>query len=60
MIGLTLSLVAIGGLAVAGFGVFIIAQAVSRNEPARTGVLVTVAGLVVAIVFFIIGAGLVD
>lgn len=60
MIGLTLSLVAIGGLAVAGFGVFIIAQAVSRNEPARTGVLVTVAGLVVAIVFFIIGAGLVE
>ena len=60
MIGLVLSLVAIAGLAIAGFGVFMAAQAVSRNESVRGGVLITAIGVVVAVIFFAMGAGVVE
>jgi len=60
MIELIFSLIAIAGLAIAGFGVFLILQAVSRNQRTRTGVMVTVFGILIAILFFIIGAGLVE
>ena len=60
MISLGLSMLAIAGLAIAGFGIFIIAQAVSRNEPARAGAMITLVGVVLAIVFFIMGAGVVQ
>ncbi|MBI5958459.1 MAG: prohibitin family protein [Chloroflexi bacterium] len=60
MIGAILSLFAIGGLAIAGFGVFMMAQAISRNNPARAGALITAIGVVIAIVFFTMGAGVVE
>ncbi len=60
MIILMLNVLAIAGLAVAGFGVFMIAQAVSRNDPARAGVVLTVIGVVIAAVFFVLGAGVVE
>jgi regulator of protease activity HflC (stomatin/prohibitin superfamily) len=60
MIGLVLSLVAIAGLAIAGFGVFMAAQAVSRNDSVRGGVLITAIGVVVAVIFFAMGAGVVE
>lgn len=60
MISLILNFVAIAGLVLAGFGVFMAAQAVSRNDPARGGVLITIVGLVIAVLFFIMGAGVVE
>lgn len=60
MITLILSLIAIGGLAIAGFGVFMVFQAVSRNDSARSGVMVTLVGVLIAFVFFLIGAGLIE
>jgi len=60
MISMVLSLIAIAGLALAGFGVFLIAQMVSRNRRATTGVMLTVIGLVVAVIFFVLGAGVVE
>ncbi|MBN1965902.1 MAG: prohibitin family protein [Anaerolineae bacterium] len=60
MIGLTLSVIALAGLVLAGFGIFMIFQAVSRNEPARIGALLTIAGLLIAILFFVINAGLIE
>ena len=59
MIILVLNVLAIAGLAIAGFGIFMIAQAVSRNDPARAGVMLTAIGVVIAAVFFILGAGVV-
>jgi len=60
MISLVLNMLAIAGLALAGFGVFMISQMVSRNEPARSGALITVVGLVIAILFFVMGAGVIE
>lgn len=60
MFSLLLNFAAIAGLVVAGFGVFMAAQAVSRNDPARGGVMMTIAGLVIAVLFFIMGAGVVE
>jgi prohibitin 2 len=60
MFGLVLSLLAIAGLAVAGFGVFLITQAVSRRDSTRPGVLLTAVGLVIAAIFFIMSAGVVE
>ena len=60
MIGVALSMLAIAGLAIAGFGVFMAVQAVSRNESARGGAVVTVVGVVVAVLFFVVGAGVVE
>ncbi len=60
MIILVLNVLAIAGLAIAGFGIFMIAQAVSRNDPARVGVMLTAIGVVIAAVFFILGAGVVE
>jgi regulator of protease activity HflC (stomatin/prohibitin superfamily) len=53
------NLIAIAGLALAGFGFFMIVQAVSRRDSARPGVILIAVGLVVAIVFLIVGAGVV-
>jgi regulator of protease activity HflC (stomatin/prohibitin superfamily) len=60
MINLVLSVLAIGGLAIMGFGVFMIVQAMSRNDSVRSGVMLTVVGLVIAVLFFIVGMGLVE
>ncbi len=60
MIGVVLNMAAILGLAIAGFGIFVIVQAVSRNNSARGGVLLTATGLVIAVVFFIMSAGVVE
>lgn len=60
MIELALNVVAIAGLAIAGFGVFMAAQAVSRNDSARGGVVITVIGVLIAVVFFVMGAGVVE
>ena len=60
MISLVLSVLALAGLVAASFGVFMILQAVSRNEPARSGAILTVIGVIVAAVFFILGAGVVE
>jgi regulator of protease activity HflC (stomatin/prohibitin superfamily) len=60
MISMILNVLAIAGLAIAGFGVFMAAQAVSRNETARGGVAITVVGVVIAAVFFVMGAGVVE
>lgn len=60
MIGLVLSVLALAGLTIAGFGIFMIAQAVSRNEPARVGAVVTAIGVVVAALFFIMSAGVIE
>jgi prohibitin 2 len=60
MISLVLSLLAIGGLAIAGFGVFLITQAVQRRDTTRGGVLLTAVGLVIAAIFFVMGAGVVE
>ncbi len=60
MIGLFLNMVAIAGLAIAGFGVFMAAQAVSRNDSVRGGVVVVVIGLLIAAVFFVLGAGVIE
>ncbi len=60
MIELALNVVAIAGLAVAGFGVFMAAQAVSRNDTVRGGVVITAIGVVIAIVFFVLSAGVVE
>lgn len=60
MIGLILNLVAIGGLAVAGFGIFMAAQAVARNDRVRSGVVITAIGVIVAAVFFIMSAGVIS
>lgn len=60
MIGFALNLIGIAGLAIAGFGVFLVTQAVSRNEPARGGVLLIVVGVVIAAVFFIMSAGVIE
>lgn len=60
MIELILNMVAIAGLAIAGFGVFMAAQAVSRNDSARAGVAITVVGVLIAALFFLLGAGVVE
>ncbi len=60
MIGLALNMIAIAGLAIAGFGVFMAAQAVSRNDPARTGVVITVIGVIIAGIFFVMSAGVIE
>ncbi|MBP8973887.1 MAG: prohibitin family protein [Anaerolineae bacterium] len=60
MIILVLNVLAIAGLAIAGFGVFMIAQAVSRNDPTRAGITLTVIGVVIAAVFFMLGSGVVE
>lgn len=60
MISLLLNFAAIAGLALAGFGVFMTAQAVSRNDSARGGVVVVIVGLVIAVLFFVMSAGVVE
>lgn len=60
MINLGLSVIAIAGLAIAGFGVFIILQALQRNENVRSGVLLTLVGVIIAVVFLVIGSGLIQ
>lgn len=60
MIGLVLSTLAIAGLAIAGFGVFMAAQAVSRNDSARPGLVVAVVGVIIAALFFVMGAGVIE
>ncbi|HML24606.1 MAG TPA: prohibitin family protein [Aggregatilinea sp.] len=60
MIGPVLSVVAIAGLALAGFGVFMIVQALQRNQNARSGAVLTVIGVLVAVVFFVLNSGLVE
>ena len=60
MISLVLSLLAIAGLAIAGFGIFLITQAVSRRDSARPGILMAAVGLIIAIVFFIMSAGVIE
>ena len=60
MIIMFLNVLAIAGLAIAGFGVFMIAQAVSRNDPARAGVVLTAIGVLIAAAFFVLGAGVVE
>lgn len=60
MIGLVMSVIAIAGLFLAGFGVFLVIQAVQRNTSVRGGVLLTIVGLVIAVLFFTMNAGLVE
>ena len=60
MIELIMSVFALAGLATAGFGIFMIAQNVSRNESARAGVMLTIIGAVAAVVFFLMSAGVVE
>jgi prohibitin 2 len=60
MISLVLSMLAIAGLAIAGFGVFLITQAVQRRDTTRGGVLLTAVGLVIAAIFFVMSAGVVE
>jgi regulator of protease activity HflC (stomatin/prohibitin superfamily) len=60
MISVILNMFAIAGLAIAGFGVFMLVQAVSRNSSARGGALLTAVGAVVAVLFFIMSAGVVE
>jgi regulator of protease activity HflC (stomatin/prohibitin superfamily) len=60
MISLVLSMLAIAGLAIAGFGVFLITQAVQRRDTTRGGALLTAVGLVIAAIFFIMSAGVVE
>ncbi|MBN1680063.1 MAG: hypothetical protein JW966_07210 [Anaerolineae bacterium] len=60
MIGLVLSVVAIAGLAIAGFGILLITQTLSRNESVRPGVMMVVVGVVIAAVFFVMSAGVLE
>lgn len=60
MINVIFNILALAGLAIAGFGGFLIVQYLSRNAPIRGGVLITAVGLIVAIVFFAIGAGVIE
>ena len=60
MINVGLSFISIAGLAIAGFGIFMILQAVQRNDNVHGGVVVTLIGVIVAVVFLVIGAGLVQ
>jgi regulator of protease activity HflC (stomatin/prohibitin superfamily) len=60
MISLFLNMIAIAGLAIGGFGIFMIIQAVSRNDSARSGVVITAVGVLIAAVFFVIGSGVVE
>ncbi len=60
MIGLVLSVIAIAGLALMGFGVFLVIQAVQRNGSVRPGVLLAAVGLIIAVLFFTMNAGLVE
>lgn len=60
MINVIFSVLALAGLAIAGFGGFMIVQMLSRNASIRGGVLITVVGLILAIVFFVIGAGVIE
>jgi regulator of protease activity HflC (stomatin/prohibitin superfamily) len=60
MISLVLSVLAIAGLAIAGFGVFLITQAVQRRDTTRGGILLTAVGVVIAAIFFIMSAGVVE
>jgi len=60
MINVIFNILALAGLAIAGFGGFLIIQYLSRNAPIRGGVLITAVGLIIAIVFFIIGAGIIE
>jgi regulator of protease activity HflC (stomatin/prohibitin superfamily) len=60
MISFVLSILAIAGLAIAGFGVFMITQAVQRRDSSRSGVLLTLVGVVIAAIFFITSAGVVE
>jgi regulator of protease activity HflC (stomatin/prohibitin superfamily) len=60
MISLFLNMIAIAGLALGGFGIFMIIQAVSRNGSARSGVVVTAVGVLIAVVFFVAGSGVVE
>lgn len=60
MINVVFSVLALAGLAIAGFGGFMIIQLLSRNSSIRGGVLITVVGLILAIVFFVIGAGVIE
>ncbi len=60
MISLLLTLIALAGLAAAGFGVFLVVQAVQRDRPARGGALLTIVGLLAAVLFFVMSAGVVE
>jgi len=60
MINVIFSVLALAGLTIAGFGGFMIIQTLSRSGSIRGGVLLTVVGLIIAIVFFVIGAGVIE
>lgn len=60
MIILVLNVLSIAGLAIAGFGVFMIAQAISRGDNARLGVMLTAIGVAIAVVFFVLGSGVIE
>ncbi len=60
MISTTLEMLAFVGLVIAGFGLFVAAQAVSRNHSARGGIVMMVIGVVIAGIFFVMSAGVVE
>ncbi len=60
MIGFALNIIGIAGLAIAGFGVFLITQAITRNDSVRGGALIVFFGVIIAIVFFVMSAGVIE
>jgi len=60
MISSILEMASVIGLVIAGFGLFMAAQAVSRNHSARGGIAVMAVGVIVAAIFFTMSAGVVE
>ncbi len=60
MISTVLEMLGLAGLVIAGFGLFVAAQAISRNHSARGGIAIMVVGVLVAAVFFAMSAGVVE
>ncbi len=60
MISTALDMMAVVGLVLAGFGLFVAAQAVSRDRSARGGIVLMAIGALVALVFFAMSAGVVE
>ena len=60
MISSALDMVAVVGLVIAGFGLFVATQSVARDRSARNGIVIMLVGVAIALVFLAMSAGVVE
>lgn len=55
-----LQIIAMGGFVIAVIGIALVVTAVSQNRPIRSGLLLTIVGIIAGLIFLILGAGLLE